>query len=695
MITLVSPVGAALDRLDGPQKVAGTALYAFEYAFERAAYAFVVQSTIAKGRIVSIDDADARALPGALGVVTHANAPALDPQIDGKLKVLQSDRVTFHGQVVALVIAETLEIAREAASRVRVAYAQEPHDVVLTDNHAGLATPKMLANFSPSDTAKGDVDGALASAPVRVDVTYRTPHEHNMPLEPHAAVAIWDERGLTLYDTNQGPHGVRDAVAKAFRLPPERVRVIAPYVGGGFGSKGGTRPHVILAAMAARHAERPVKLAFTRQQMFALTGYRTPTIQRVQLGAQPDGRLVAIAHDVVEQTGSDEDFAEPTAAAARVMYAALNRRTSHRVARLDLPSPSYMRAPGESPGMFALECAMDELALRTGIDPVELRVRNEPASDPEDGKPFSSRNLVACLREGARRFGWQQRNARPAAHRDGRWLIGTGMAAATYPARRMPSSAIARREPDGRFRVSIGASDIGTGTWTALTQIAAEALAVPVERVVLEIGDSALPKAMIGVGSMGLSSWGSAVVEACRRLREENADEARADSAPGDERERYSMHAFGAQFAEVRVDADTGEVRVPRLCGVFAAGRIVNPKTARSQMIGGMTWGVGMALHEVSVLDARSGDFVNHDLAEYHVATNADTGEIDVAWIDEDDPHVNPVGIKGIGEIGIVGVAAAIANAVHDATGIRVRRLPITPDVLLSHEAWGSAAPVP
>ncbi len=695
MIAASPSVGAALDRVDGPQKVAGEARYAFEYAFDRVAYAFVVPSTIAKGRIVRIDDADAHALPGVVTVLSHANAPRLDSDIDGKLKVLQSDRVTFHGQAVALAVAETLEVGRDAASRVRVEYAEEPHDVVLSANRPDLATPKILANFAPPDSAKGDVDAALASAPVRLDVTYETPHEHNMPLEPHAVVAVWRDGALTLYDTNQGPHGVRDSVAKAFGLPPERVRVIAPYVGGGFGSKGGTRPHVILAAMASQAVDRPVKLAFTRQQMFALTGYRTPTIQRVQLGAQGDGRLVAIAHDVIEQTGADEDFAEPTAVAARVMYAAPHRRTSHRVTKLDLPSPSYMRAPGEAPGMFALECAIDELAIRLDLDPIELRLRNEPDADPEDGRPFSSRNLVACLREGARRFGWEMRQGRPRSRRDGRRLIGTGVAAATYPARRMPSSASVHREPDGRFRVAIGASDIGTGTWTALTQIAADALDVGVDRVALEIGDTAFPKAFIGVGSMGLSSWGSAVAEACRMLRSQNLDEASAGSAPGAERERFSMHAFGAQFAEVHVDLDSGEVRVPRLCGVFAAGRIVNPKTARSQMIGGMTWGIGMALHEISVLDARSGDFVNHDLAEYHIATNADAGAIDVAWIDEDDSRVNPIGIKGIGEIGIVGVAAAIANAVHHATGVRLRALPITPDALLCDPAWGSAVSAP
>jgi xanthine dehydrogenase YagR molybdenum-binding subunit len=691
MIASRTPVGAALDRLDGPQKVAGTALYAFEYAFDRVAYTFVVQSTIAKGRIASIDETAARALPGVLAVLTHDNAPRLDPGIDGKLKVLQSERVAFRGQAVALVVAETFEVAREAAGLVRVAYEAERHDVVLAPNRPDLVTPAILANFSASDTASGDADAAFAAAPVRLEAVYTTPHEHNMPLEPHAAVAIWDDGALTLYDTNQGPHGVRDSLAKAFGLSPEVVRVIATYVGGGFGSKGGTRPHVILAAMAAKLVRRPVKLAFTRQQMFALTGYRTPTIQRVRLGAERDGTLLALAHDVVEQTGANEDFAEPTAVAARVMYAAPNRRTSHRVTRLDLPSPSYMRGPGETPGMFALEGAMDELAIRLNVDPVELRVRNEPERDPEDGRPFSSRNLVACLREGARRFGWDVRSPRPGSRREGRHLIGTGVAAATYPARRMPSSAQVRREPDGRFRVAIGASDIGTGTLTALTQIAAEALDVPVDRVIVEIGDTAYPKAFIGVGSMGLSSWGSAVAEACRTLRERGLDEAHADSAPGAERERWSMHAFGAQFAEVWVDADTGEVRVPRLCGVFACGRIVNAKTARSQMIGGMSWGIGMALHEVSVLDARTGDWVNHDLAEYHVATNADVGIIDVAFLEEDDPHVNPIGIKGIGEIGIVGVAAAIANAVHDATGVRVRDLPITPDRLLRDPAWGSA----
>jgi len=686
--TAVSPVGAALDRVDGEPKVRGAARYAFENRFARQAYAFVVQSTIAKGRIAGFDDAAARAVPGMLAIITHENAPRLDPEIDGKLKVLQSDRVTFHGQVVALVVAETLETVREAARKLRVTYAEEPHDVVLAEDRDDLAKPRVLANFSPPDTAKGDADAAFAGAPVRLERTYRTPHEHNNALEPHAVVALWDGDALTLHDTNQGPHGVRDAVAKAFGVPPERVRVIAPYVGGGFGSKGGTRPHVILAAMAARHVARPVKLAFTRQQTYALAGYRTPTIQRVRLGAERDGRLVALAHDVIEQTGADEEFAEPTGVAARVMYAARNRRTSHRVTRLDLPSPSYMRAPGEAPGMFALESALDELAQLLDLDPIELRVRNEPENDPEDGRPFSSRNLVACLREGARRFGWDARSPRPRARREGRRLVGTGVAAATYPARRMPSSAHVRREPGGRFRVAIGASDIGTGTWTALTQIAAEALDVPVERVTVDIGDSALPKAFIGVGSMGLSSWGSAVAEACRKLRASAEDEASAESAPGAERERFSMHAFGAQFAEVSVDMDTGEVRVPRLCGVFAVGRIVNAKTARSQMIGGMSWGIGMALHEISVLDERSGDFLNHDLAEYHVATNADVGEIDVAWIDEEDPHVNPIGIKGIGEIGLVGVAAAIANAVFNATGVRARELPITPDRLVGDPLW-------
>jgi xanthine dehydrogenase YagR molybdenum-binding subunit len=449
----------------------------------------------------------------------------------------------------------------------------------------------------------------------------------------------------------------------------------------------------VLAAMAARVVERPVKVALTRQQLFAVAGYRTPTIQRVRLGASPDGALGAIDHDVVEQTSTLTEFAEQTALATRVMYAAPNRRTDHHVARLDVPTPSWMRAPGECPGMFALESAMDELAVACGVDPVELRVRNEPDVHPESGTPFSSRNLVACLREGAGRFGWEDRDPEPGVRRDGRWLVGTGVAASTYPAYQSPSQAEARAEPDGRFTVRVAAADIGTGARTVLTQIAADALGVGPDRVAVIIGDSALPRGSVAGGSMGTASWGTAVVRACEALSEELSRhdevppeglEGRADTAAElKARADLARQAFGAQFVEARVDLGTGEIRVPRVLGVFAAGRIINPKTARSQLIGGMTMGVSMALFERSVMDRQFGDYLNHDLAQYHVAACADIVEIDAAWVEEHDAELNPMGSKGIGEIGIVGTAAAVANAVHHACGIRIRELPIQPDRLL------------
>jgi xanthine dehydrogenase YagR molybdenum-binding subunit len=425
-----------------------------------------------------------------------------------------------------------------------------------------------------------------------------------------------------------------------------------------------------------------VTAALTRQQMFDLTGYRTPTIQRIRLGADPAGRLTAITHDVVEQTSTVKEFAEQTATPTRVMYAAPARRTTHRLVRLDVPTPSWMRAPGEAPGMYALESAMDELAVAAGVDPIELRVLNKPAADPESGQPFSSRNLVACLREGARRFGWADRDPEPGIRLDGRWLTGTGVAASTYPARRQPSRATATVE-DGDFVVRIAAADIGTGARTVLTRIAAQTLGAPAERVRVEIGDSALPRAAVAGGSMGTASWGSAVVRACEALLK-NGDEGTADTTEDVEADSgFARHAFGAQFAEVRVDIDTGEVRVPRLLGVFAAGRIMDATLARSQFIGGMTMGLGMALMEETIVDEGSGAFLNHDLAQYHVATCADVRDVEAVWIEEDDPHLNPMGAKGIGEIGIVGTAAAIANAVHHATGRRVRDLPITPPKLL------------
>jgi xanthine dehydrogenase YagR molybdenum-binding subunit len=682
MSVLTRSIGAPVDRIEGREKVAGEATYAFEYELENVAYAAIVQSTIAKGTVRAVDPAAALALPGVLAVLSHENAPAL-PSAEGELAVLQSPEVSYRGQIVAAVIADGLETARQAAQLVRVDHDVAQHDVELRVDHPGLYKPDHVNPNFATDTEEGDVELALAAAEITVDETYTTPAEHNNPMEPHATIAVWENGGLTLYDSNQGAWRVAQTVAEIFGLETRQVRVISRHVGGGFGSKGTPRPHVVLAAMCAQQVERPVKLAVTRQQMFALTGYRTPTIQHLQLGADRDGRLSAIAHDVVEQTSMVQEFAEQTAVATRMMYASPNRRTTHRLVALNLPTPSWMRAPGECPGMYALESALDELAIACRVDPVELRVRNEPEIDPESGNRFSTRNLVACLREGAERFGWSDRDARPASRRDGRWLIGLGVASSTYPARRAPSTAHGRAEHDGSFTIRITASDIGTGARTVLTQIAADELEVPLDRVHVEIGDSESGPAMLAGGSMGTSSWGSAVVKACRLLRTGQSEVSVDTGEEADTGEPLAKHAFGAQFVEVRVDVDTGEVRVPRMVGVFACGRIINPKTARSQFIGGMTMGVSMALLEETLLDPQLGAYVNHDLAMYHVATNADIDEVDVTWIDEKDLHVNPMGAKGLGEIGIVGTAAAVANAVYNATGIRVRDLPITPAKLV------------
>nr|WP_275585968.1 molybdopterin cofactor-binding domain-containing protein [Geodermatophilus sabuli] len=546
-----------------------------------------------------------------------------------------------------------------------------------------------------TDSEIGDVEGALAAAAVVHDAVYETPTQHHNPIEMHTSMARWNGDTLTLWDADQGPHTIVDDLVTGFGLDSgDQVRVVSPYVGGAFGSKAFTHPNQMLAALAARAVGRTVVLELSRQQMFSLVGHRTPTIQRIRLGADPEGRLSAISHEVVEHTARISEFAEQTATGTRVMYAAPHRRTTHRLARLDVPPPTIMRAPGETPGMYALESAMDELAHTLGIDPVELRIRNEPERDPERDVPWSSRSLVGCLRTGAERFGWAGRDPRPGVRTDGRWLVGTGVAAATYPARRRRADCritVHGGAAPVRHLVEIDGSDIGTGAWTALSQIAADALHTDLASVELRIGDSALPFAGGAGGSMGTASWGSAIELTARELHR------RLDAlggqlppdgltveggvpGPSDAAETHSMHTFGAHFVEVRVDADTGEVRVPRATSVYAAGTIVNAKTARSQFLGGFCMGLSMALHEESVQDEHFGHYANHDLAEYHVATNADIGEIDIAWLEEDDPLVNELGIKGIGEIGIVGAAAAIANGYWHATGKRIRDLPLTPD---------------
>lgn len=686
-------VGTPLERLDGHAKVTGGAPYAYDQPAENPAYLHLVQATIAKGRIVDIDTEAAEGLDGVLAILTHRNAFRLEDIDDPELLVLQSDRVAFRGQLIGGVVATTPEVAQQAADLTRVSYAQEPHDADLRADRDDLIAPAQVNGGAATDTNEGDVNAALANAAFTVEQTYTTPTEHNNPMEPHATIALWDGDRLLLHTSTQGVHVVRAALAPLLGLDESRVRVVSPYVGGGFGSKGKPHAPVVLAALAARLVPgRQVKLALTRRQMFELVGYRTATISTIRLAADDDGHLRAISHEAVGQTSTVVEFAEQTAVPSRTVYAAPNRRTTHRYARLDVPIPFWMRAPGECPGMFGPEVAMDELAEVCGVDPVELRLRNDTDVDPDTGKPFTHRDLAGCLREGARRFGWADRDPQAGIRADGQWLVGTGVAASTYPALTMPGSRVRVRHTDGAYVVQIGAADIGTGTWTALTQIAADALDCPAEHVLLEIGDTERPNATVEGGSSGISSWGAAIVGAAEEFREQHgahpSEGASVEAAAPDNPavEQLAPHSFGAQFAEVRVHRDTGEIRVPRMLGVFSVGRIINPRTARSQLIGGMTMGLSMALFEHSVMDPRFGHIVNHDFADYHIAAHADVADIEAVWLEESDAHTNPMGTRGIGEIGIVGAAAAIANAAYHATGVRVRDLPITPDRFVGAE---------
>ncbi|MEU0479260.1 xanthine dehydrogenase family protein molybdopterin-binding subunit [Streptosporangium sp. NPDC006013] len=691
MTTLDKVVGGAPTRIDGREKVTGAARYAYEYPVPNAVYVWPVQATIARGRVRAVHGGAALALPGVIAVLDSGNVSRLHPADDAELAVLQSADVAYRGQIVAAVVASTLEGAREAASAVRVDYDEQEHDVVLSPGNPRIFSPRKANAGFPGTVHWGDAESALAAAPAGIDATYTTPAEHASPMEPHATIAFWEGETLTLYNADQAPWMSAAAIAALFGLADGAVSIVADHTGGGFGSKAVPRPPTVLAALAARAVGRPVKVAMTRQQMFPLVSYRTPTVQRVRLGAELDGRLTAVWHDALQQSSKRVEYTEQTVAASRMMYATPNSHTAHRLLQLDVPTPSWMRAPGEAPGMFALESAMDELAYALGMDPVELRIVNEPALDPESGLPFSSRNLIACLREGAARFGWAGRDPAPGVRRQGRWLVGTGVASSTYPVFTMASTATARAEPMGRFVVEIAAADIGTGARTALAQVAADELGVPMDRITILVGRSVFGPAPFAGGSMGTASWSWAVSKVCRALVRELDErsgvvpaeglQARADTtedlaAQG----RFSRHSFGAQFAEVKVDVDSGQVRIERLLGVFAAGRIVNVRTARSQFLGGMTMGISMALHEALQMDPRFGDFTNHDLATYHIASNADVRGIEAHWIDEHDDELNPVGVKGIGEVGIVGTAAAIANAVFHATGSRQRDLPITLD---------------
>ncbi|MGW6639614.1 MULTISPECIES: xanthine dehydrogenase family protein molybdopterin-binding subunit [unclassified Streptomyces] len=697
---LHTAVGTARTRVEGRDKVTGAARYAGEIPFADLAHGWLVLSTATRARIVTIDTAPVLSMPGVLTVLHHANAPRLHTDYVGMLGtppdpaavVFQNDQVPFAGWPVALVVAETPEQAREAAEALVVTYDEEPHATALiADDPAAYAA----AGHMPAETEKGDLEAQLAASAVVLDEEYTTPEEQHSMMEPHAATAMWDGGRLEVVDSNQGAGWVQSELAQLFSLDASSVRVRSEHIGGGFGSKG-LRAHQVSAVMAATALQRPVRVVLTRRQTFSLAGYRSPTTQRVRLGADPDGRLRALEHRSLNQTSTVYEFVEPSAGVARVMYDADAHRTANHVVRLDVPSPTWMRAPGEAPGSFAIESALDELAERAGLDPVELRLRNEPEVGPVSGLPFSTHNLAACLREGARRFGWADRDPRPGIRRDGRWLLGTGTAAASFGAGAMPSTALVTAEADGSYTVRIAAADIGTGARTALTLIAADALETTLERVRVRIGDSDFGPAMIAGGSMGTRSWAWAITAAAAELRERLAGApnippegitVRSDTTAAlgalAQKER---HAFGAQFAEVAVDTATGEVRVRRMLGIFAAGRIVNPLTARNQLVGGMTWGISMALHEEAVRDRNTGRHYAPDLAGYHVATHADVPDIEADWVEDHDPD-DPVGIKGVGEIGIVGAAAAVANAVWHATGVRHRNLPIRPDRTLAVSA--------
>ncbi|MEU7552791.1 xanthine dehydrogenase family protein molybdopterin-binding subunit [Streptomyces sp. NPDC044571] len=698
-------VGTAHTRVEGHEKVTGAARFAGEIPFAELAHGWLALSTVTRGRIRSVETAGVLAMPGVLTVLHHGNAPRVDTDYVGLMgsapdptcAVFQHDRVPHRGWPVALVVAETSEQAREAAEALVVHYEEEPHDVAFTGEDPD-AYP--VDSHMPAVTAKGDLDSALAASAFVVDAEYSTPEEHHHPMEPHAATARWEGGRLEVVDSNQGATWVAAELAQLFSLDPSSVRVRSEHVGGGFGSKG-VRAHQVAAVMAATVLQRPVRVVMTRCQMFSLAGYRSPTRQRLRLGADADGRLRALEHRSLSLTSTVHEFIEPSAGPSRVMYDADAHHTANRVVRLDVPTPTWMRAPGEAPGSFALESALDELAEKCGLDPIELRVRNEPERGPVSGLPFSGRNLLACFREGARRFGWADRDPRPGLRREGSRLLGTGMAAASFPVGAAPSTAAVTAEANGTFSVRIAASDIGTGARTALALVAADALEVGPDRIRVRIGDSDFGPAMIAGGSMGTRSWAWAVTAAARELRERLVPgagiPAEGITVRSDTTEAVGAlaakerHSFGAQFAEVAVDTATGEVRVRRMLGIFAAGRIVNPLTARNQFVGGMTWGISMALHEEAVRDRTSGGHYGADLAGYHVATHADVPHIEADWIDDADPD-DPVGIKGIGEIGIVGAAAAVANAVWHATGVRHRSLPIRPDrVILA----GPHAPEP
>ncbi len=756
-----SPLGRPVSRVDGGAKVTGAADYAAEHFPEGVVHAVIVQSTIAAGRVRRIDASGAEALPGVLAVLTHANAPRIVKAarfpMGGTAQSftpLQDDRVRFNGQHIAVVVADTLERAMDGARRVRVDYDEGPavKEPLGAVGGGEPLDPKQLGGQA-SEAAWGDPHGALAAAPVRVDAVYTTPREYQCPIEPHATVAQWhDDGSLTVWEPSQWVEGARKAFSDWFSLPYEKVRVISPYVGGGFGSKAVVQPHAALAAMAARAVGRPVKLVLLRPQTFTAAGGRPATRQRVALGAGPDGTLQSLVYEGENETSTEDAYVEAGGGASRLFYAVPNLSTTNKVVPLNIMTPGWMRAPGEAVGTFALECAMDELAHALGMDPVGLRRRNWAGEDQEAKKPWSTRRLPEAFDAGAKAFGWERRNPEPRSMRDGRRLIGRGVASGTYPVFATPAEARVRVLADGSVEVESGGADIGTGTYTILAQVAADVLGVPVERVRVRLGDTTLPRAPVAGGSQLANLLAGAVHKTAAAAREElfaiaagdpasplraarandftladgrvalasdpargvpvpellraagrAAVEANGDTLPpganAEEDRRatfgtvtrmrtaasgtHSMRSWSAQFVEVAVDEDFGTVRVRRMVGAFDCGRLYNPKLAESQLMGGMVMGLGQALLEAAHVDRRHARIVNNNIAEYLVPVNADVPDIRVISVGEPDTLASPLGGKAVGELGITGVAGAIANAVFHATGKRVRDLPISIEKLL------------
>ena len=706
-------IGKPTDRIDGPLKTTGTAPYAYERhdAVENPAYGYIVGSSIAKGKIASIDLSKAKAAPGVLTIVTAQTAGKLDKGNFNTARLLGGPEIEHYHQAVALVVAETFEQARSAASLVRVSYTKAKGTFDLAAARDSATKPG-----DARDSVIGDFAGAYLKAPVQLDATYTTPDHAHAMMEPHASIAQWDGDKLTLWTSNQMINWSKGDVAKTLGIPPENVRLISPYIGGGFGGKLFLRSDALLAALGAKAAKRPVKVALTRPFMFNNTTHRPATIQRIRIGATPEGKITAIAHESWSGDlpgGGPETAAEQT----KLLYAGENRLMTTRLAVLDLPEGNAMRAPGEAPGLMALEIAIDEMAEKLKMDPIEFRILNDTQVDPSNpARPFSQRSLIECLRTGADKFGWSKRKATPAQTRDGHWLIGMGVAAAFRNNLTMRSAARVKLDNRGVVTVETDMTDIGTGTYTIIAQTAAEMMGVTLDKVVVNLGDSSFPVSAGSGGQWGANSSTAGVYAACVKLREAVAQAAGIDSTRavfangkvrsgnksvalgevagagitvedaiefGDLGKKYQQSTFGGHFAEVGVHTATGEIRIRRMLAVCAAGRILNPKSARSQVIGAMTMGAGAALMEELAIDKRRGFFVNHDLAGYEVPVHADIPHQEVIFLDEVDPMSSPMKAKGVGELGICGVGAAIANAVYNATGVRVRNYPITLDKLL------------